>query len=61
MRRLSAVLDRSNQADGINLFFSCFGELHSRPSFRTFSELRSNQNPEITHSFGGILPSKVLR
>eukprot|EP00971_Amphidinium_carterae_P141066 2795535-Amphidinium_carterae.1 len=58
MRRLSVVLDRSSQADGIKLFFDWFREFHTWPSFRTFSELRSDQNPEITHRLGYTLPAK---
>eukprot|EP00971_Amphidinium_carterae_P027784 547768-Amphidinium_carterae.1 len=60
MRRLCVVLDRSSQADGINFFFNRFGKFHSRPSFPTFSEVRSDQNPEFANCFGHQFPSKVL-
>eukprot|EP00971_Amphidinium_carterae_P149844 2970694-Amphidinium_carterae.1 len=59
-RRLRVALDRSSQADSINLFFNWWRESHSRPSFRAFSELRSDQDPEVTNSFGHQFPSKVL-
>eukprot|EP00971_Amphidinium_carterae_P058593 1158642-Amphidinium_carterae.1 len=58
MRRLSVVLDRSSQADLINLCFNWWRESHSRPGFRTFSELRPDQNPEASDSLGHCLPSK---
>eukprot|EP00971_Amphidinium_carterae_P308583 6132142-Amphidinium_carterae.1 len=60
MRHLSVVLDRTSQADGINLFFDWFREFHTWPSFWSFSELRSDQNPEITHRLGNTFPAKVL-
>eukprot|EP00971_Amphidinium_carterae_P217584 4319257-Amphidinium_carterae.1 len=58
MRSLSIVRDRFSQAINNDLFFNWWRELDSGPGFRTFSELRSNQNPEVSDSFGHCLPSK---
>eukprot|EP00971_Amphidinium_carterae_P010617 209809-Amphidinium_carterae.1 len=58
MRRLRDVLHRSSQAGSVNLVLNRWGEFHSRRGFWTFSELRSDQNPEVTHSLGSYLPSK---
>eukprot|EP00971_Amphidinium_carterae_P242261 4810255-Amphidinium_carterae.4 len=58
MGSLSVVRDRHSQAVSNNLFSNWWRESHPGPSFRTFSEPWSDQNPEVPDSFGHCLPSK---
>eukprot|EP00971_Amphidinium_carterae_P168398 3336503-Amphidinium_carterae.1 len=60
MRSLRILRDRSSQAFSVNLFFDRFGKLDPGPGFRSVSELRSDQNPEISHNFGHNFPTKIL-
>eukprot|EP00971_Amphidinium_carterae_P280376 5566122-Amphidinium_carterae.1 len=60
MGSLSIVRDRFSQAFNNDLFFNWLRKLDAWPSFRSISELRSNQKPEIPHSFGNNFPADIL-